>query len=211
MELTQALKKYADESVQRHPGVAQDIMHKAVADLKKTAILDKAYKAGDSLPDISLPNAKGEKVRLYDLLKSQRAVLTFYRGGWCPYCNLELKAFQKALPAFSAKSVQLIAISPELPDHTATTSEKNEISFHVLSDVNNDLAKKMNLLYELPKELVDLYLKFGINLETSQGNTANSLPLAATYIIEQDGKISYAFLEEDYKLRADPEEVLREL
>ena len=113
--------------------------------------------------------------------------------------------------SFSAKGAQLIAISPELPDHTATTSEKNELTFHVLSDVNNDLAKQMNLLYELPKELVDLYLKFGINLETSQGNIANSLPLAATYVIEQDGKISYAFLEEDYKLRADPEEVLREL
>lgn len=211
MELTQALKKLAEGSVKRHPGKAQEIMHDAIVSLRETAILDKAYKAGDILPNIALPNAKGENVRLYDLLESQKVVIIFYRGGWCPYCNLELKAFQKSLPDFKAKGAQLIAISPELPDHAVTTSEKNELSFQVLSDVNNELAKQMHLLYPLPDEIVSLYLKFGINLETSQGNLANSLPIAATYIVEQDGKISYAFLEEDYKLRADPEEVLRQL
>ena len=211
MSLTTALQQLADGSAKRHPGAAQDIMKRAIDKLKETPILAQAFKTGDRLPPISLPNATGTTVDLQELLRKSRLVITFYRGGWCPYCNLELRAYQSALNEIQAKGAQLIAISPELPDNALTTQEKNELSFEVLSDINSEAAHKLNLIYSLPDELVTLYTKFGIDLDHSQGNTDNTLPIAATYIVEQDGRISYHFLEEDYKLRADPEEVLKRL
>jgi len=211
MSLTIALKKLAEGSAQRHPGAAQDTMKQAIDQLKDTPIIEQALKSGDRLPEISLPNATGTVVNLQELLKTSRLVITFYRGGWCPYCNLELRAFQNALDEIKSKGAQLVAISPELPDNALTTQEKNELTFEVLSDVDNEAARKLNLVYQLREELVNLYNKFGIDLDQSQGNTDNSLPIAATYIVEQDGTISYDFLKEDYKLRADPEEVLSKL
>ncbi len=211
MQLTTALKKFADDSMQRHPGEAQETMKSAIEALKATDILEKAFKTGDMLPNMTLINAKGQEVALQDLYSQERLVIIFYRGGWCPYCNLELKAFESVLPQLKAIGARLVAIGPELPDNSLTTTQKNELSFEVLSDTDNALAAKMNLLYPLPDDLVQLYSKFGIDLVANQGNQANSLPIAATYIIEKDGTISFHFLEEDYKLRADPETVLAAL
>ncbi len=115
------------------------------------------------------------------------------------------------LPQIEAKGAKLIAISPQTPDNTLTTSEKNELTFEVLSDVDGVVAHKMNLVYKIPTELVDLYKTFNIDLTASNGNLENELPIAATYIVEQSGQISYHFLAEDYKLRADPEDIIKAL
>ncbi len=211
MKLTESLKELADNSVKRHPGAAQDIMRKAIEDLKATNMLEHAVKTGDQFPDFELPNAQGETVSLSEQLQKGKVVLTFYRGGWCPYCNLELKAFQEVLPQIKEKGATLIAITPETPDNSLSTKEKNQLDFEVLTSENNELARSLNLVFKLPEALVDLYGKFGIDLLENQGNDANELPIAATYIIEQSGKISYHYLAEDYKLRADPELVLAAL
>ncbi|MCC1485078.1 peroxiredoxin-like family protein [Winogradskyella immobilis] len=211
MTLTQQLKDLAEGSKLRHPGIAQETMQSAIDELVQSSILDKATKKGAKIPEISLPNATGKTVNLSEVLKDNRVVLTFYRGGWCPYCNLELKAFQNALPEIEAKGAKLIAISPETPDNSLSTAEKNELSFEVLSDTNNKTAKDLGLVFQLPETLQNLYKKFGIDLDTNQNNTNQELPIAATYIIEQDGTISYDYLQEDYKLRADPSEVLTAL
>ena len=118
---------------------------------------------------------------------------------------------ENALPEIEAKGAKLIAISPETPDNSLSTAEKNELSFEVLSDTNNKTAKDLGLVFQLPETLQNLYKKFGIDLDTNQNNTNQELPIAATYIIEQDGTISYDYLKEDYKLRADPSEVLTAL
>ncbi|MEP0264092.1 peroxiredoxin-like family protein [Dokdonia sp.] len=211
MTLTEQLKEYAENSVKRHPGAAQDIMKSAIDALEATDILEGATKTGDSFPNFTLPNVKGEQVTLEALLKEGRVVLTFYRGGWCPYCNIALKALQNAIPEFKAKGAQLIAITPETPDNSLTTKEKNELDFQVLTSENNELARSLGLIYQLPEDLVALYTKFGIDLLQSQGNEANELPIAATYIIGQDGKVTYHFLAEDYKLRADPLDIIAAL
>jgi len=211
MTLTEQLKEYADNSVKRHPGVAQDTMREAIEALKATNILDDAIKTGDQFPDFTLPNAKGKEVSLEKLLNEGRVVLTFYRGGWCPYCNIALKALQNTIPEIKAKGAQLIAITPETPDNSLTTQEKNELDFEVLTSENNELARSLGLVYELPENLVTLYNKFGIDLIQSQGNEANELPIAATYIIGQDGKVTYHYLAEDYKLRADPLDIIAAL
>jgi len=211
MKLTEQLRELAEGSTQRHPGSAQKIMGAAIKALQETPILEKAAKTGDQLPHMELINAAGDATSLKALLQESRLVIAFYRGGWCPYCNLELRALQEIVPQIEAKNAKLVAISPELPDNSLTTSEKNAIHFTVLSDVNNSLARALGLVYQLPDDLVNLYKTFKIDLNQSQGNTANELPIAATYVVEQDGTISYHFLEEDYKLRADPETILAAL
>ena len=211
MNLTEQLKKFANDSVKRHPGVAQDIMKKAIETLESKNILSHALKTGEHIDDFELPNASGNKVRLETLLTKGKVVLTFYRGGWCPYCNIQLKALQEALPAIKAKGATLVAVTPETPDNTLSTSEKNALSFEVLTSQNNTLARNLGLVYTLPEDLVSLYGKFGIDLEKSQGNVANELPIAATYVIGQDRKVIYHFLEEDYKLRASIESILNAL
>jgi len=211
MNLTEQLKAHANHSKSRLPQASLETMQSAIDDLVTSSILKNAHKTGDKIPDISLPNATGHLISLNEILEYNRVVLTFYRGGWCPYCNLELRAFQAVLPEIEAKGATLIAVSPETPDNSLTTSEKNNLSFEVLSDSDNLVAKSLGLVFQLPESLQELYKSFGINLDKSQDNTAQELPIAATYIIEQNGTISYHFLEEDYKLRADPSEVLAAL
>lgn len=211
MTLKEELKIYAENSLKRHPGAAQNIMKKAIDDLMATDILEGATKTGDVLSNFSLPNAKGEKISLDTLLQNGKVVLTFYRGGWCPYCNIALKALQNSLPQIKEKGATLVAITPETPDNSLSTKEKNELDFEVLTSENNELARSLGLVYTLPADLVVLYRSFGIDLVESQGNEASELPIAATYVIEQNGEISYHFLAEDYKLRADPNDIIATL
>lgn len=211
MTLTEKLKEHANGSAKRLPLESQNIMKSAIDQLVTSSILDNALKTGDTIPTISLSNHLGETIDVKDILLKNRLVLTFYRGGWCPYCNLELKALQSVLPEMEAKGAKLIAISPELPDNSMTTVEKNQLSFQVLSDINNKVAEAFNLVFTLPPDLQEIYRGFNIDLDTNQGNTQQQLPIAATYIIEQDGSISYDYLAEDYKLRADPQDILKAL
>lgn len=105
-------------------------------------VLDNAINVGDKAPNFSLKNASGEIVKLYDELKSGPVILVWYRGGWCPYCNLTLKRLQDELPKFKKYNASLIALTPELADSTLSTKEKNELSFEVLSDLGNKVAKE---------------------------------------------------------------------
>jgi len=211
MTLTKQLQELAEGSKERHPGEAQEIMKTAIDVLKQEKLTLTSLKTGDVLPTIILPNAMGFEVSIDKLLKSGKVVLVFYRGGWCPYCNLALKAYQEILPQIKEKGAALVAISPEAPDNALTTKQNNELQFEVLSDIDNKIAKKLRLRYTLPNSLVSLYSSFGINLESSQQNKDNALPIAATYVINEEGIVSYHFLEEDYKLRADPKEILAHL
>jgi peroxiredoxin len=208
MSLTQLLKEHADESAAKFPDAIKQIMRNAIDELSESQLRSKALKTGDQFPSFTLPNAKGVEVDSKTILEHGPLVIAFYRGGWCPYCNIELKALQSALPEFKTKGAQLLAISPESPDNSLSTVEKNRLKFEVLTDNNNHFAKSINLVYQLPQELVSLYKKFGIDLEDSQDNSSNELPISATYVIDTSGKIIYDFIEEDYKLRADPNEIL---
>ncbi|MEM6718859.1 MAG: peroxiredoxin-like family protein [Bacteroidota bacterium] len=211
MSLTIELQKYANASAQKIPQEAQATMRQAIDDLVASDMLSKAFKTGDKLPEIRLSNAIGNIVNVHDILKQNKVIIAFYRGNWCPYCNIQLRALQQAIPEFEAKEAKLVVIGPEAPDNSLTTKEKHELTFEVLSDIDNKVARSLNLVYQLPEDLQKLYKQFGIDLDTNQGNENQELPIAATYVVAQDGTISYHFLEEDYKLRADPQEILAAL
>lgn len=193
------------------PAEKKQIMLNAIDELSVSQIKEKAIKVSDKISDFSLSNHKGEKISLYDYLKKGSVVLTFYRGGWCPYCNIQLHFYQKNLAQFKKYNANLIAISPETPDNSLNTIKKNELEFEVVSDINNEYAKKLGLVFSLNKDLTELYKSFGINLEENQNNKNWELPLSATFVIDKEGIVQYSFIDVDYKKRADVSEIVKAL
>jgi peroxiredoxin len=208
MSLKEQLSEYRAAWFKRVPAERQAIMERHIAELRG-GLAKTTLKIGDRAPDIVLSNAKGEIVDVTTLLKRGPVIVTFYRGGWCPYCNLELKAFQSILPQIKAAGASLVAISPEKPDDTLTTAEKNSLKFEVLSDVGQKIGRAFGLVYVFTDELKRAYEGFGLDIPAKNGASEWSLPISATYVIAQNGRIVYAYTDPDYRDRADPEEVLR--
>lgn len=175
-------------------------------------VVESAKKVGDVAPDFTLQDAKGNEVTLSEELKKGPVVLTWYRGGWCPYCNVQLAAYQQILPQIEELGARLIAVSPELPDKAQATTEKGQLKFTVVSDLNLKVAAAYGLVFELTPEVTELYAAF-FSMKEFNGAEAssNELPLAATYVIAPDGKIVYSFLHADYTKRAEPREILAAL
>lgn len=176
----------------------------------KSGVLENAKQVGEEAPNFVLTNAKGDTVELKKLLKNGPVVLTWYRGGWCPYCNITLRSLQEHLPDFIERNAALVALTPELPDKSLSTQEKNELEFEVLSDINSEIGKQYGVIYKLAPDVAEYYKK-GFNLKEYNGESSYTLPLAATYVINTDGKITYAFLDADYRKRAEPKEILEAL
>ena len=210
MSLKEQLAEYRAGWFKRVPAERQAIMERHIAELRN-GLAKTALKAGDRAPAIVLGNAKGETVDVGALLKRGPVIVTFYRGGWCPYCNLELRAFQQVLPEIKAAGASLVAISPEKPDDTLSTAEKNALSFEVLSDVGQKVGRAFGLVYKFSDELKSAYGGFGLDIPAKNGADEWALPISATYVIDRDGTIIYAYTDADYRDRADPADVLKAL
>ncbi|WP_299781480.1 peroxiredoxin-like family protein [uncultured Formosa sp.] len=175
-----------------------------------SGVVKHAKHIGDIAPDFKLKNALNKDVTLHEYLKKGPIVLTWYRGGWCPYCNLTLQRLQQELSNFQAEGANLLALTPELPDKSMNTTEKHELKFEVLSDVGNEVGKTYGIIYKLTDDVANHYQN-NFDLHGFNGDESNELPLAATYVINQDGKITYEFLEVDYRKRAEPADIVNAL
>ncbi|MGR3764526.1 peroxiredoxin-like family protein [Rossellomorea sp. NS-SX7] len=202
-EYISAFKKKASPEV-------QDKMSQAIAELEDSNA-GQGLTAGEKIPSFTLPDATGNEVSIKDILEKGPVILTFYRGGWCPYCNMELRAYQELLDEIHAAGAELVAISPQTPDASLSTKEKNELDYVVLSDEGNKTAEDFNLVYKLPPYLVDIYKERGLDLEKANDSDEWTLPVSATYIVKQDGTIAYEYTKADYKDRAEPSDVVAEL
>ena len=181
----------------------------AITEVADSGILDKAINLGDKAPDFTMPDALGHSVSLYDELAKGPVILTWYRGSWCPYCNIQLHDYQQSLSNIEAAGAQLMAVSPELSDSALTWKEKNELEFIVLSDVGNEVAREYGIVYRIPKGIEGGYVAGGRNdLTKYNGDDSLELPLAVTYVIGTDGTIEYAFVDADYRKRAETSEVV---
>jgi peroxiredoxin len=138
-------------------------------------------------------------------------VINFYRGGWCPFCSLELKAYQNLLPEIKAAGGILVGISPEAPDHSLSTAEKFALEFEVLSDWSNDVAGKYGLVFELEPAIREIYTSFGFELPKINGDDSWTLPIPAVYVVDQDGTVVWADVNANYTERAEPADVLQAL
>ena len=182
-----------------------------IEELRSGFPLSRAVKVGDNAPDFSLPDALGRRVSLSGVLRNGPAVVTFYRGGWCPYCNIQLRAYQEALPRMTALGARLMAISPQLPDASLSVVEKNQLTFDVLSDPGNQVARSFGLVYVLPAELRQMLSSLGKPLPQFNGDESWELPLTATYVVAPNGRVVLAFVDVDYRQRLSPEKIISAL
>jgi len=195
MTLKFELDTFRAEFMGKAPAQIRDAMTRADLELGSSGILDRALKAGDRAPDFTLPNARGGDLSLTNTLARGPVVLSFYRGGWCPYCNLELRALQQALPDIERLGATLVAVSPQTPDESLSTAEKNDLAYPVLSDVNSRTALAYGIAFDLAKELRPIYARFGHALPDRNGDESWTLPIPATFIIDRDGTIVLAYVD----------------
>ncbi len=183
-----------------------------IENLRGSGILDRAARAGGNWPPIdSLIDQHANGFDLSELIARKPVIVTFYRGGWCPYCNLELRAYQSALSEIQALGAELVAVSFERPDHSLDTAEKNGLRFTVLSDIGGQLAAALGIRFQLSDTVRPYYERAGHDLPARNGNGDWALPMPATFVVAQGGRIAAAFIEPDYRIRLDPQEALAAL
>jgi len=183
-------------------------MRSSVDDLRDSGLSAQAPKKGEALLGFSLPNQHGNIITLASLLEKGPLVINFYRGRWCPYCSIELSAYQSILADINRLGATFIAISPELPDDSLTDSEKATMDFDVLTDKNLSYARSLHLTFTVPENIRGIYSDFGFNLEDKNGVGQHDLPMPVTIVVGQDGVVIDCFCDEDYTKRKEPSEVL---
>ncbi len=193
------------------PASVHAVMHRATAELIASGQAERALKAGDIAPVFSLPDAQGNLHSSAELLAQGPLVVSFYRGVWCPYCNMELQALMQALPAFKAHGANLVAISPQSQANSRKSQRENALDFPILSDSGNEVAAAFGLRFTLPDYLVELYLSLGNNLPAINGDQSWTLPMPGRFVIGQDGIIRYAEVNPDYTQRPEPSDLLSAL
>lgn len=208
--LEQQLAERRNAGAVRAPQMVEVLQHENARILAE-GLRDKALREGQVAPDFSLPAANGQLVTLAQLLAQGPVVLTFYRGEWCPYCNLTLRAYQKVLPEIKALGASLVAISPQTPDHSLSMTEKNDLEFAVLSDEGSKVIERYGLLFQLSPEFQKLLQGFGTELAEYNGEDSWQLPVPATFVIQPDGTVVLAFVEPDYTRRLEPARILEAL
>ena len=207
MPLSDELNKIRSDAVKASPEATAKF-GQAIEDLSRSGIAARSLKSGDLVPEFSLPNAKGKVVTLKETLSAGPVIVSFFRGGWCVFCTAELRALQNALSEMAALDTHLIAISPQTPDASLATVEDLELSFEVLSDSGNQVARQFGIVYHVEDELQTIYKELGLSLPEQNNDHSFDLPVPATYVIDQSRKIRSAFVDADYTRRLDPVEIL---
>ena len=183
------------------------VMEKAGNDLA-TSLPDPGIKVGEKAPDFTLNNALGKPVSLKEKLLDGPVVLVFYRGAWCPFCNMHLHVLQKSLPEFKNYGAQLITITPQTPDKSVEQFKEKGYPFEVLSDLDSKVMKDYRLYFELPDDLVEVYKKHGLNIEAFNGKGRSVLPIPGSFVIDTNGIVRAMHAETDYKKRMEPSAII---
>lgn len=204
----QSLKNAEPETLS--PGISE-ALRASIDDLSRSGIIDRALKVGESAPDFQLGNQSDQLIKLSDCLAHGATVLSFYRGGWCPYCNVEMQALQSALSQIEGLGARILAISPQNAEHAAKMAEQHGLTFDLLSDLHNTVARKFGVVFHLQDEMQSVYDDLGLDLPVWNDDDAYDLPVPATFVIDTNGIIQMAFVDPDYTRRLDPTEIIRAL
>jgi len=208
MSLEKRLNALKEEFNQMVPADTLKVMSNETEKLVASDIIAKAIKVGEKLPEGSLTSTTGETATIEQLIDGKPLVINFYRGGWCPYCNLELQAFESISNEIKALGANIIAMSPESTTHTSEANQKNDVSFEIYSDNGSVFAKDLGLVFTLPKSLQDIYLTFDIDVEKHNGESKFELPIPTTLVIKPNKEVAYIFADGDYTKRAEPSKIL---
>jgi peroxiredoxin len=171
-----------------------------------------AVAAGDLLQNFMLPDATGKDVSLSDLVADGPAVLVFYRGGWCPYCNLALHQYQAELvPQLARFGARLAAISPQRPDESLSTAEKHNLQFSVLSDAGARVARRMGVTFEPAQDVLEAQRALGVDIRKGNADGATELPMPTLLVIDRDRVVRLADVHPDYTNRTEVETIVSAL
>jgi peroxiredoxin len=199
------------ELAKQAPAKVVRALFNEIDDIVRSGAGATAPRVGDTAPSFTLPDAQDRQVSLDSLLKEGPVVLFFYRGQWCPYCDLQLRAYQEVLPRIKALGANLVAISPQTPDESLSTVEKRKLEFRVLSDAGNKVARGYGLVWKVPAGLDALHKGFGVDLTKSNGDASNELPVPGTFVLGVDGRIAFSYVNADWRERLEPAEIIRAL
>jgi peroxiredoxin len=211
MSLQQQLDQLTAQVRSLVPAERLATVDRAAEELVRSRLAERALKAGDPAPSFELPDGDGMLWRSEELLRRGSLIIVFYRGRWCAYCNTQLAALQEVHQQIATAGASLIAISPQTQKHSYMTRDMHKLRFPILSDGGNQVARRFGLVYRVPPELQAMYEGIMTKLPGYNGDQSWELPLAVTYVVQPDGKISYARVDADWRKRPEPEEVLQAL
>ncbi|MDT8446377.1 MAG: peroxiredoxin-like family protein [bacterium] len=206
--LKNSLKALEDQFNEKMPAETRQLLEQKRRELAALEIEKAVPALGELAPDFTLKNFDGQKVQLSDWLEKGPVVLSFYRGAWCPYCNLEIKALGDSLEAFQAAGASLLVVSPQRAEFSSRQVEQGQLKFPVLEDPGNQLAARYGLVFTLDPSLRPLYEQLGIDIPAYNGDTSFQLPFPATFVVDRPGKVRFRFVDSDYRKRAEPQEIL---
>lgn len=207
--LAEAIAKFQAEMLPHVPKDFLAVNKEERARLATLKLSEDALQIGDEASNFNLPNAVGKKVSLYKLLEANDfVVINFYRGAWCPYCNIEMEALREINKEVQKLGGQIVAISPETPDLSLSMKEKHQLEFEVLSDKDYKVEKEYGLIFSVGEKVRPFYEKFGYDIPKYTQNESYELPIPATYVVNKNKKIIFAFIDEDYTKRAEPQAIL---
>jgi peroxiredoxin len=208
MNLRQEIDAFSAEAKTQIPPEFLQEVQTSIDRVRGSGVLEAALGVGDYAPDFMLQNASGKPVSLADLLKRGPLIISFYRGTWCPYCNLELKAYQRILKEIRSAGGDFIAISPQTPDNSLSTAQRNALEFEVLSDIGNKIAVEFGIAYATPEIVKRIAASFGADIKGINGGADDRLPISAIYVVNRDRRIMVAEVEPDFRIRLEPEVAL---
>jgi peroxiredoxin len=207
--IAEQVRHLAETMAAQPPNEAMGAFAREHADLAAQATPAAVIEVGATLPDADLLDPHGAATSLYDALGDRLSVLVFYRGAWCPYCNITLNTYQAELvPEVARRNVGLVAISPQAPDGSLSMQEKHELTFTVLSDPGNQLAKAAGILTAPSNGVRAAQLQLGLDLTAVNADGTTGLPMPATLIVDADHAVRWVDVHLDYTTRSEPEQIL---
>lgn len=222
MSLNQQIQQLIQTFRTTLPPELNSLIEQGAGEISALPIMEKALKIGDKAPDFALKNYDGTTRRLSDYLTNGPLVLTFYRGLWCPYCNLQLKAYNERYAEMKALGADLVAIASEGPNGYEILKQSNlpketldtvisSPAFDVLHDVDTCVAKQFGVAFTLPESHQKLLHAFGVDVEQANGDNTYAFADPATYIIGTNGLIAWAYVPNNYRKRAEVDDILTQL
>ena len=185
--------------------------HHLVGWLRDNDIASRALKTGDAARDFLLPDEDGRLHSSEQLRRGGPLVVSFFRGGWCPFCTAELRALQAAKDKFKSLNASLVVLTPETGDLPRLLKRNLGLDLKVLSDVDYGVAVSYGVLFRVPEETKAHYLGLGVDFGVRHGSSVAMLPIPATYVIDRGGSIRSAFVAHDFTVRQEPDEIIEAL
>lgn len=206
--LTDRIAEFTTAMAKNAPSEVVTALGAELRKLAESGIASRALKVGEKAPDFSLPDPRGVAVTLSMLLQKGPVVVTFYRGGWCPFCDLQLRAYERILPAIRLMGAELVAISPQTVDYALSDVQKKGLTFPVLTDAHNHVAREYGLVFTLSDVLKRLQEAFGNPIPKFNGDDSWQLPMPGTFVVDRSGVVRLAHVDPDYTRRLEPAAIL---